>query len=190
VTSTETTVIREVPPEFARQKEVDGWIGLGLALLVLTVTAMTIRRRRPQPFQDPPSRKLRVFNTALGFAGIVTLMLVAEHFWHGRDADRLLPNAVFGLMATTFASIVLFGIAEFWLGLLRPVRTQGWLIGAMLSFGALVVGLVVFVLWIQDSAESLFVISALQLPVLGAVAGTIWWSHLPTLRSDIARTFE
>ena len=186
--SNEVQVIRlEGPP---REAGLGDWLGLGVMLLMLLAMALFARRRSRQSEAGTTPRLLRIFYTAVIFAGSVTLWLVVEYFATPGASDDLLPLAAFVAFILTLVGLVLFGIADFWLGLFRPRRSRSWLVAAVAAFVLLVVSSVLIASWIQGSIETPLLVEMLQLIVLGAVAGLTWWTYLPALRGDVARTFD
>jgi len=186
----ENTIVIEMPPEVARQHLIDSAIGLALTLLILAATIWHVVRRRPPPDRRPLPRILRILYSAAGFSIVITFMLVAEYVWQDGDFDELLSNAVFVAVASMIVGTIMSGIADFWLGFRHPHRTRDWLVAAMMTFGAIIVAGAAFAVWLQGRLSDLLDWGVLQVPVLGAIAGALWWSCLPSLRSDLAELFE
>ena len=183
-------VTMAIPAQTARERESDAWTGLGLLLLALIAAAIFARVRFLRLVERAQPRLLRIFYTAAGVAGAFTFWLVAEQLLRARMEDDLLPLAIVTMTVFIVIGMILFGIADFWLGLWQPCRTRRWLIVALLVFVALILALTAIAVWIQDSRASFLLPEILQMLAVGAIAGTFWWSYLPASRADVAPRFD
>lgn len=163
--------------------------GLGIALLVLIAVLIFALRRAERPGPDTPARSHRLTVASATFAGAFILLLLVQDYSLVRS-DELAPMALVGLFVLTGIGLVLFGIAEFWLGFWRPRRTRGWLVAGALVFGALFSGAAGAASWLH--AETLHPIEPvlLQIAIVAAAAGIVWWCYLPIPRAVVAGAFD
>jgi hypothetical protein len=174
------------PPEAQPQ----GWVGLGLTAILLVAVADFARRRHRQQEPDSTPRLLRIFYTAVVFAGTMTLLLLVELLWNSGASDEVALMTLVAFATFTIAGMILFGILDFWLGLFRPRRHRGWLLVAMLTFGVLLAACLLLASWVEGSTLDLLEQEMFQIVVIAALSGIIWWSYLPAVDPDVARLFD
>ena len=168
----------------------DYWFGAAAALLALTSAAAIARRRIRTAEIEPPRRLPRVLQPSLLFAGAISFWLVASELWAPSSMGPLPLVAGFALLVFAIVGLVIFAIADFWLGLARPRRTRKWLYLGMLAFAA-ALGLATAAAAVAAGAADDF-LHPLDLVVLaiGAACGAVWWAYLPPTHPDTVRVFE
>ena len=176
--------------EVPQESGLDVWLGVGVLLILLLAVGFFARRRSQMSEDEVPSRLMRICCTAAGFSGAITLELVVEWLWKPNPNAQVLPSAVFAAVIMFVVGMVLFGIADFWLGLRRPSRTRRWLIVANLVFAALAISAIAIAFWTEGSNNSLNGLGMLQVVIVAAIAAIVWWSCLPAPRADVAQRFD
>ena len=165
--------------------------GLGFAgALVVLILAAWFARRRHRLDPEPPSRSVRIVHSALSFAVGIMVVLVIDAMFDPSASRRMIPQMLIGALAFLLISLVLFGIADFWLGLFRPCRNRGWLVGALLVFGVSIAGLLATALWFGNALDAWLPPQTIQVAGMAAASGLIWWSYLPPPRRNVAAMFE
>ena len=167
----------------------ENWLGLAGTLVVLIVAAW-LARRRHRLDSKPPSRSVRIVHSVLAFAVGIMVVLVIDAMFDPSASRRMVPQLLIGACAFMLIGLVLFAIADFWLGLLHPCRNRGWLVGALLVFGMLIAGLLATALWFGNSMDAWLHPQTIQMAGMAAASGLIWWSYLPPPRRDVAALFE
>jgi hypothetical protein len=107
----------------------------------------------------------------------------------GADSQVLSTMALVGA-ALGILAMILFGIVDLALGLLRPRRNRRWLAAALLLFPVLMLGTLIggALLLIPDRVA---LGARLVGPAAAALcAAMIWWSLLPQEEGAIARLFD
>jgi len=172
-------------PDAPPQTNADLWIGLAVGAVVLVAAAASARR----PAFAPPRRIARIAAAAGVFAAALTLMrlpLLVESRPLGAPGYWDVP-LTFLLLAA--AGLILFGLLDLLLGLLRPYRGARWLALASLCFLAVGTAPIAALLWYSGFP---FVPNGRQLlPAAATVAAALtWWSWLPPPPPLVAEVFE
>ena len=176
--------------EMPQDSGLDVWLGVGVLLILLLAVGFFARRRSQMSEDEVPSRLMRICCTAAGFSGAITLDLVVEWLWKPNPDDQVLPSAVIAAIVMFVVGMVMFGIADFWLGLRRPSRTRGWLVVAILVFAALAISAIAIAFWTEGSNNSLNGLGLFQVVIVAAIAAIVWWSFLQLPRGDVAQRFD
>jgi hypothetical protein len=124
------------------------------------------------------------------FASSLTLWLVGDELVRSGASTELVPLAAVAAAIFLAVCMVLFGVADFWLALLRPRRSRRWLAAAILLF-MLLVGLCLAIAQLAvDPPTALVTAKMAATLVIAAAAGIAWWSYLPAPSTDVAGRFE
>ena len=181
-----TVTLENVPPA----QQPDTLLGLGAALLALACAGSLAARRNRRPAEPAPPRLMRIFAAASLFASSLTLWLVADELSRSGASGELPVLAAVAAAAFLVVGLVLFGIADFWLAMLRPRRSRRWLAAAILLFMLLVGLCLAIALWATDPPANPIQANLAVTIVIAAAAGIAWWSYLPAPRADVAGRFE
>ena len=161
-----------------------------MVLILLAAALVFAWRRRRRSEEEPPHRIVRIAFASAGFAGAISSWLLVDQLIQYPAELELLAITALALIIYALTGLALFGIADFWLGLLRPRRSPGWFFAAILFFVLLIVAAAAAALAIGGVPEELLHMETLQLAVVGAIAGILWWSYLPQPRADVVRRFD
>jgi hypothetical protein len=174
----------------APDSPLDLWVALATALLVLIAAAWFARRRSRLPGGEQAPRFLRIFFSAAVFGAAVALRLGIDEAFETGPVLRIVPLMAVAAAVVAIIGLVLFAIADFWLGLFRPSRERRWLAGAILTFMAIVTAALAIPYWISGLPLGWVRPELLPIVIFAAAAALVWWSYLPPPRRDVARLFE
>jgi hypothetical protein len=147
-----------------------GALAVGLAI---RFASKRVRQEAP-----PATRAGRAFYAALTFA-LVQLLLYGNYaVTQPGGAAQFASNGFFTLLAFTFGSFLLFGMAEWMLGLFRPERSAFWAATAVVVFALVGVGALAAPTWLANGMVTLRAEQLLPLLSAGAAA-LVWWAFLP-----------
>ena len=168
----------------------DAWVGFVIVLVALAVACGVARRRTRMAEAEPPGRLMRICYSSMAFSGAMITLLVASEVFRTQPSSLMIPMVGIALASFTLVGMILFGIADFWLGLLRPCRNRSWMVAAIVSFGLVIAAALTLAYWIAGATQELLHPDVLQICGAGIAAGIIWWSFLPAPRRDVSGLFE
>lgn len=174
------------PPDLA----LADWLSLGAVLLGLGAAALFARRRGAAAAAEAPRRLLRIVAAALVLGiWMIARLAIGETVRAGWSAEVPLMAGV-GFLVFVMIRLVLFGVADFRLGLMRPRRSRRWLIGAAIAF-ELLLGLCFFgISWAAGVLAEWRAVEIAEMAAGAAAIALVWWAHLPAPQREVRRVFE
>ena len=166
------------------------WFGVGAALLMFAAAAWFAARRSRAQGEVRPRRLVRIAYAAGFFAAAFTALLVLDELTDPGSTVALLPSAALSALVFLGVGAVLFGIADFWLGLAGPRRTPRWLAGAVAVFAAVAALCLAVPHWLRGEPVPLLRPDLLKMILATAAASIGWWAWLPAPNEDVSRRFE
>jgi hypothetical protein len=168
----------------------DLWAILAVAMVALLTTADIVRRRAGVPEAAPPGRFARILTSVATFAVMASLLFgIFQLLSIGADPQIPAAMAFVGLMLALIA-LILFGLLDLLLGLLRPKQEPRWLLAALILFPVVMLGSLIGAVLILNP-DRLSLGWRMVSPVTAALcAAMAWWSRLPRKEDAVAKLFE